>query len=142
MDRTHRSGDHPQPDYAERFKKDMVFTRNIVDLWDGGISVFSGHYKYRCLDWVTVRDADPYDESFTDMWQANFRSIAVLRFFDDKNMAHDKEISEHVRYGLSESDWNLFDRVEGNDIRVDGSTNQISADNQIRPGAFDGLIPF
>ncbi len=124
-----------QPDYGERFKRDMEFTRNLVDLWDGGISVFAGHYTNRILNWTLVRDPNPFDETFTEMWQPKLRSIAVLRFFDDKNMAQDKEISERVYYGLSLSNWGKWARAEQKDIRVDGSTNEISADNQIKPDA-------
>lgn len=123
------------PDHAKRFKRDMEFTRNLVDLWDGGISVFAGHYTNRTLIWAGARRPNHYDETFTQMWYPQLRSIAVLRFFDDKNMAQDKEISERVYYGLSLSNWGKWARAEQKDIRVDGSTNELNADNQIKPDA-------
>lgn len=115
------------PDYAERFKKDMAFTKNLVDLWDGGIFVFAGHYIYRELNWVPT--PDPYNEKH--MWETNMRDVTALRFFDDNNMAQNNQVSERVYYGLSAYNWGKWANDGQEDIRWDGSTKPISADNQV-----------
>ena len=118
------------PDYVKRFKRDMEFTRNLVDLWAGGISVFAGHYTYRHLKWE-----DSIGEIKT--WAPYSKSIAALRFFDDKKFAQSDEISERVFYGLSKSTLNTCQWEDIKDIRIDGTTHDIYADNQIKASALE-----
>ena len=125
-----------RPDYGKQFRRDMEITRNLVDLWDGGISVFAGHYTNRVLNWRPERD---FDESIIHVWQPTSRSIAVLRFFDDKNMAQNKEVTERVFYGLSKTTWTEWSNDDQEDIRVDGSTNEIWADNLIKKESISQL---
>lgn len=129
------------PDLAARFRKDMAITQNLVDLWEGGISVFAGHYTYRHLNWAE-HTFDPYGDTVRYVWNPNARNFSVLRFFDDKTIAQRTEFIESVNYGLSSSVMGLCEYTNI-DIRVDGSKQFICADDQISSEVLLDLeIPF
>lgn len=127
------------PDLAERFRKDMAFTQNLIDVWAGGISVFAGHYTFRQL-----RREDSFSEA--KWWVPYSQNFAALRFFDDENIIQKDEISERVHYGLSKSTsdrWQYSDVEDLTDYERTLFKDFFSADNQINPKIeLDEEIPF
>ena len=76
------------------------------------------------------------------MWLAQPAHVAVLRFYDEKNLAQSTEISERVFFGLSKDIMEGVEifRKKDKNIRADKSTKNITADDQIHSVVLDDLI--
>ena len=127
-------------DYAAKFKKDMEFTQNLRDLRDGGIFMFAGHYTNRALQWTKASTV----EGFKHFWLSQQRTIAVLRFYDEKSIEQSSEITERVFFGLSKDIMEGVALIRSGDenITFEFFTQIITADDQIDPVVLDDLITF